>query len=240
AHPQELVDCCDYLAGCHRFGFDTEFVGEDSYHPRLCLVQVATDERLYLIDPVTAGSLGALSDLLFYPTRVVVVPSAPHEIRLCRLWAGHAPGNLFDLQIAAGLVGLAYPLGHAALVNQVLGTYVAKGETLTEWRDRPLTPRQIRYAFDDVRYLLPLWQQLSTRLTELGRADWAKEEFARLAAIATPDEPAGEKWRKLRGIGSLDRRGLAIVRAVHRWRDETAGQTNRPVRAIVRDDLLIE
>src|SRR5919204_4254244 len=169
---EELPACCEHLASCQRFGLDTEFVGEDSYHPRLCLIQVATAERLILIDPLTVGPLDAFWKLVVDPANLVVVHAGREEVRLCRLWTGQAPGNLFDLQIAAGLVGLPYPLGHAALVGQLLGVQLAKGETLTEWRDRPLTPQQIRYAFDDVRFLLPLWQRLSGRLEELGRQDW--------------------------------------------------------------------
>src|SRR6516165_5550656 len=192
--PDELSLCCEHLAACEQFGFDTEFVGEDTYHPRLCLVQVATAERLFLIDPLTAGPLDAFWQLVVDPARVVVVHAGREEVRLCRLWTGRTPGNLFDLQIAAGLTGLAYPLGHAALVNQVLGAHVPKGETLTEWRHRPLTPSQIRYAFDDVRYLLPAWHRLTARLENLGRLDWAREEFARLATNATPEETANEKW----------------------------------------------
>jgi ribonuclease D len=238
--PQELAACCEYLAARRQFGFDTEFVGEDTYHPRLCLVQVATNERLILIDPLTAGPLDAFWKLVVDPANQVIVHAGREEVRLCRLWTGSIPGNLFDLQIAAGLVGLAYPLGHAVLVNQVLGVQIAKGETLTEWRDRPLTPQQIRYAFDDVRYLLPVWEGLAQRLGKLGRLDWAREEFARLAAVAAPEEPAAEKWRKLRGLGSLDRRRLAIVRELSRWREGVAAQTNRPARTIVRDDLLVE
>jgi len=238
--PQELAACCEYLTGQRQFGFDTEFVGEDTYHPRLCLVQVATNERLILIDPLTVGPLDAFWKLVVDPANQVVVHAGREEVRLCRLWTGSIPGNLFDLQIAAGLVGLAYPLGHAVLVNQVLGVQITKGETLTEWRDRPLTPQQIRYAFDDVRYLLPVWDALAQRLGKLGRLDWAREEFARLAAVAAPEEPAAEKWRKLRGLGSLDRRRLAIVRELSRWREGVAAQTNRPARTIVRDDLLVE
>jgi ribonuclease D len=240
AHPQELAACCADLANCPYFGFDTEFVGEDSYHPRLCLVQVATADCLYLIDPLTAGPLDGFWQLIVDPARVVIVHAGREEVRLCRLWTGRTPGNLFDLQLAAGLVGLAYPLGHGTLVNQVLGVQMAKGETLTEWRHRPLTAGQIRYAFDDVRYLLALWQRLSARLEALGRTDWAREEFGRLSRHAAPEEPAAEKWRKLRGLGSLDRRRLAIVRALYNWREETAARSNRPTRAIVRDDLIVE
>jgi ribonuclease D len=239
--PEDLAICWDYLASRSRFGLDTEFVGEDSYHPHLCLVQVATEDRLILIDPLSAGPLDAFWKLVVDPSRQVVVHAGREEARLCRLWAGQAPGNLFDLQIAAGLVGLTYPLSHGTLVSQLLGVQLAKGETLTEWRDRPLTPAQIRYAFDDVRYLLPLCDQLTARLEELKRIEWAREEFTRLAETAAPEDTgAMERWRKLRGLGSLDRRRLAIVRALYSWREETAARTNRPARSICRDDLLIE
>src|SRR5262249_2833511 len=133
-----------------------------------------------------------------------------------------------------------YPLGHAALVSQLLGVQLAKAETLTEWRDRPLTRQQIRYAFDDVRYLLPLWRKVSGPLEDLGRAALAPEEVARLAVAATPEETTAEKWGKLRGLGSLDRRRLAVVRELYTWREATAARTNRPARTIVRDDLLVE
>ncbi len=238
--PDALAACCAELAACPYFGFDTEFVGEDTYHPSLCLVQVAMPDRLFLIDPLTAGPLDAFWQLVVDPARVAVVHAGREEVRLCRLWTGQTPGNLFDLQLAAGLTGLAYPLGHGTLVHQVLGVQLSKGETLTEWRRRPLTTEQLRYAFDDVRYLLPVWRRVSEKLEELGRAGSAREEFARLAANAAPEEPATEKWRKLRGLGSLDRRRLAIVRALYHWREETASRTNRPTRSIVRDDLLVE
>jgi ribonuclease D len=238
--PEELAAFCARLAAQPHFGFDTEFVGEDSYHPRLCLVQVATPEGLFLIDPLTAGPLDEFWKLVVDPARVVVVHAGREEVRLCRFWTGQVPGNLFDLQLAAGMVGMAYPIGHGTLVHQTLRVQLNKRETLTEWRDRPLTPEQIGYAFDDVRYLLPVWQRLSAQLEKLGRMEWAKEEFARLAAVGAPDEPAAEKWRKLRGLGSLDRRRLAAVRALYEWREETAARTNRPTRAIIRDDLIVE
>jgi ribonuclease D len=242
--PEDLAGCCAHLAACRRFGLDTEFVGEDTYHPSLCLIQVATDDALVLIDPLSVGPLDQFWQVVVDPANLVIVHAGREEVRLCYLWSGSVPGNLFDLQIAAGLVGLPYPLGHGALVNQVLGVHLRKGETLTEWRNRPLSREQIQYAFDDVRYLLPAWEALSGRLDELDRLAWAKEEFGRLKELATPDEPAkllaGDKWRKLRGLGSLDRRRLAIVRALYAWREAEAARVNRPARTVIRDDLLVE
>src|SRR5580698_6374912 len=97
--PEQLVDCCAHLSRCPVIGFDTEFVGEETYHPRLCLVQVATPERLFLIDPLSAGPLDSFWQLVVDPGRVVVVHAGREEVRLCRLWSGQAPGNLFDLQL---------------------------------------------------------------------------------------------------------------------------------------------
>ena len=149
------------------------------------------------------------------PANLVVVHAGREEVRLCHLWSGRRPGNLFDLQIAAGLVGLPYPMGHGSLVYQVLGVQLAKGETLTEWRHRPLTRSQIRYALDDVRHLLGVWQHLSADLERLGRTDWAREEFERLLTTVSADLPGtsseSDRWRKLRGLGPLDRRRLARV-----------------------------
>ena len=240
----ELADCCRHLALCRRFGLDTEFVGEESYRPRLCLIQVATADTLYLIDPLAVENVEPFWKLVVDPANQVIVHAGREEVRLCHIWSGQAPGNLFDLQIAAGLVGLAYPLGHGALVAAVLGKRLDKRETLTEWRTRPLTDEQIRYAFDDVRFLLPLWEQLSQRLAKLGRDAWAKEEFARLCAVATPDDDglsvSADKWRKLRGAGALDRRRLAILREVFYWREKAAANANRPARVMLRDDLIVE
>ncbi len=242
--PEQLTACVAQLAQSGRFGLDTEFIGEKSYHPQLCLVQVATKDSLYLIDPLSVGPLDAFWQVVVDPANEVIVHAGREEIRLCCLACGKPPGKLVDLQVAAGLVGLSYPLSHGNLVKEVLGISLSKGETLTEWGTRPLTRSQIHYAYDDVRYLLPAWKKLSARLDKLTRQDWAREEFDRLVAVAKPLAPAdaglSEKWRKLRGVGGLDRRRLAIVRELFNWREAEAARKNRPSRTIVRDDLLVE
>ena len=239
-----LAECCAHLEKTTCLGFDTEFVGEETYEPSLCLIQISTADALYLIDPLSAGPLDSFWSLLLDPMRTVIVHAGREETRMAKRYGGRAPSNWFDLQIAAGLVGLSYPMGHGALVYQLLGTQLSKGETLTEWRHRPLTPAQLSYAFDDVRYLLPLWQQLDARLQELKRRDWARQEFVRFVAQALPETAgravAPDKWRKLKGIGVLDRRRLAMLREMFLARETIAADLNRPPRVLVRDDLLVE
>jgi len=238
--PADLAACLEHLDVEQVLAFDTEFVGEDSYRPDLCLVQVATSERLYIIDPFTCGPLDAFWRMLLDPAKTVVVHAGREDVRICHFAIGAVPPRLFDVQIAAGLIGLNYPIGYAGAVFELLGKRMHKSETLTDWRRRPLTPNQLRYAFDDVRYLIPAYERLLDRLRRLEREDWANEEFATFSRRALGEEAAIEKWRKIKGIGSLDRRGLAIAREIYRWREEQAERVDRPPRTLLRDDLLTE
>jgi ribonuclease D len=239
-HPAQLAACLAHLAKAPLIGFDTEFVGEDAYRPDLCLVQVATAEQLFVVDPFECGPLDEFWRLLLDPARTTIVHAGREDIRMCYFQAGAPPANTFDVQIAAGLVGMTFPIGYASLVHDLLHQRMQKGETLTDWRKRPLTPAQVRYAYDDVRYLLPAHRKLTERLKRHKRLDWAQEEFAAAARKAVADDATVERWRKIKGLGALDRRGLAVAREVYGWRDKFAERLNRPPRFLMRDDLLIE
>jgi len=239
AHPDQLAPCLDHLENAPLIAFDTEFVGEDAYRPELCLVQIATDEALFIVDPFTCGPLNRFWDILTDPAKTVVVHAGREDIRICNFAVGRSP-NVFDVQIAAGLIGYTYPIGYAGLVQDLLGNRMSKGETLTDWRRRPLQPAQVRYAFDDVRFLIPAWKRITDRLKRYDRLAWADEEFTGFVRKAVADDATTERWRKVKGTGGLDRRALAIVREVFGWRDSFAQRVNRPPRMLLRDDLIAE
>jgi ribonuclease D len=239
-HPPQLADCLDHLEAAAVIAFDTEFVGEDSFRPELCLIQIATEEQLFVIDPFSCGPLDRFWSILTDPKKTVVVHAGREDLRICHFAIGKPPTGIFDVQLAAGLAGFNYPIGYAGLVQELLSVRMSKGETLTDWRRRPLFPAQLRYAFDDVRFLLPVWHRLAERLERHSRASWAEEEFATFINKAVADEATTERWRKLKGLGSLDRRGLAIVREIFGWREGFAQRVNRPPRMLLRDDLIGE
>jgi len=242
ANDHDFRGACIRLARQNLVALDTEFVGEETYKPEICLVQIATPEELILIDTIKVKNIEPLWKLLVEPQREVVVHAGKEEIRLCQLAIGQAPANLFDIQIAAGLVGLGFPLGMAPLLQATINKRINKAETLTDWRVRPLTSAQVRYAFDDVRYLLAAHAVLVQRLKQMDRLECAKEEFGRLLTW-NPDEegePGTEKWRRLRGASQLDRRKLACLKMIFDWREKRASKLNRPARSLMRDDLVIE
>lgn len=240
--PEEFSTLIEELRGVEQFAFDTEFVGEDTYIPVLCLIQVATREALYLVDPIALRDVTPFWRIVADPTKTVVVHGGREEIRLCRQWAGKAPGNLIDLQVSAGLLGMGFPTGMAAIVQSVLGHRLNKSETLTEWRARPLTAAQTRYAFDDVRHLLEVNDILSSRIGQLGRGDWAREEYARFIDMTDPEVTGGreERWRRVKGSNHLEPRQLNTLRSLFAWREARAHEANRPARVMMRDDLMVE
>ncbi len=234
----ELDHLMAHVRSRGRFAFDTEFVSEDTYEPVLCLVQVATDEQLAVIDPLAIHDMNPFWDVVTDPAIEVVMHAAGEDLRICRFQTGRVPAKIFDVQIVAGLVGFSYPLSLGNLAAQTVQAILSGGETRTDWRRRPLSSGQLRYALDDVRYLLDIADQLKEQLKQMGREAWAETELASfLGDIASRNED--DRWRKLSGLHTLNRRGLEIARRIAEWRQHDAKRTNRPLRNLLRDDLLV-
>jgi len=236
--PAQLEELVDHLRASGRFALDTEFVSEDTFEPVLCLIQLATRERLAVIDPLAIRDLSPFWDVVHDPSVQVVMHAAGEDLRICLLRTGSLPRRVFDVQMAAGLTGLNYPLSLVNLVGQVLGISLAGSETRTDWRDRPLSAAQLHYALDDVRYLLDVADHFAGRLTQLERTAWAEAEFdAFIESIAR--RAADDRWRRLPGLHLLGRRSLEMARRLSAWREGEARRQNRPMRQVLRDDLLV-
>jgi ribonuclease D len=237
ATPAAVREAVAAVTAAERVAFDTEFVSEGSYEPILCLIQLATEAGIWLVDPLAVSDLRELWDALTDDTREMVALAAREEVRFCVRYGGRAPARLLDPQIAAGLLGYGYPLSHTNLVKKALGVNVASGEAFTDWRKRPLSPRQLEYAADDVRHLLALADRLSADARRRGRAAWVEGECRRLVERVSGDPE--DRWR-VSGSASLNRRDLAVLRELWRWRDQAARSANSPPRRILRDELLVE
>jgi ribonuclease D len=236
---RELDKFCQDLAGAPRIAFDTEFVSEHSYRPALCLIQVAAGDRLAVIDPTAVGDVTAFWELLATPGHETIVHAGREELLFCVGAVGRPPHSLFDIQIAAGLVGFEYPAGYGSLMFKLLGQRLHKGETRTDWRRRPLSSGQLEYALDDVRYLDAMATRLVARLHELSRTAWLETEMAAWQADVAATR-SSERWWKVSGTSGLSRRSLAIVREIWRWREREAERRDCPTRHVLRDDLIVE
>ncbi len=231
---------------CHRLGekpwiaIDTEFLREKTYHPKLCLIQVASDEEIACIDLLAIDELDSLIDLLTDADVIKVFHSASQDMEALLYSFGTTPKPIFDTQIAAGLLGQGDQIGYAALVEKLLDVKLPKSQTRTDWSRRPLSPDQLRYAADDVHYLRQIYLLQREALTQLGRLDWA------LADARTLEDP--EKYRpqpsavlrRVKGQHQLPLRQRAIIRELALWREQQAIDRNLPRKWVLSDHALLE
>jgi ribonuclease D len=235
----QLKQLCHELADAPTIAFDTEFVSEHTYRPELCLIQVAAGDRMVVIDPQPISDVTPFWELLARPGHDTLVHAGREELLFCLASVGAVPTQLFDIQIAAGLVGNEYPAGYGSLLFKLLGVRLNKGETRTDWRRRPLSPGQISYALDDVRYLDALAAKLRGKLADLKRTEWLDSEMQAWQDDVKATR-SGERWWKVSGASGLSRRNLAVVREIWRWREREAESRDCPTRRVLRDDLIVE
>jgi ribonuclease D len=232
------------LAGVREEGrcaIDTEFVWERTYAPHICLVQIATADRIAVVDPVDGAPLEPVAELIADPRvrKVMHAPSA--DLAGFALQNGVRPAEVYDVQLAAGFAGLGGSLSLERVLDQSLGVKLHHAEGFTDWARRPLSDTQIEYAADDVRHLLAAADELGRRLEQQGRSRWAAEEMERRfgpgAALVQEPERA---WRRVQGRGKLRGAQLGALVALAEWREREARRRDLPVAWVVRDATLVE
>jgi ribonuclease D len=228
------------ISGQPTVGLDTEFVRTRTYYARLGLIQIADTSGVWLVDAVELPSLGPLASVLTDPGVERVLHSCSEDLGAFFHHFGALPPSIFDTQIAAALVGLGFSLSYQALVEQVLGVRLEKEETRSDWTARPLSDAQLEYAARDVAHLLALHEDLLARLRARGRESWAREEFARLLDPSRYEVEPAEAFRRVKGAGGLDRRGLATLMILSEWREEEARRNDLARPFVVRDETLLE
>lgn len=240
--PESFDLLYDALDAQERIALDTEFMRESTYYPKLCLVQVATDKRIFCADPMDrpAGNVELGDFWRVLTDRCWVVHSGRQDIEVLYLAAGQMPREIFDTQIAAALLGFAPQLGYAALITQLFGVELAKSHTRADWCRRPLPEEYLEYAAEDVEYLLPAYEILKTKLSELGRLSWAEQDAKDLldeTLYAADPEAAIHRLKGARNLRGRPRRAAAELAA---WREREALRLNRPRQWILKDAALLE
>ncbi len=245
--PAQLIDnqaafdaLCDELRAAGRFAFDTEFIRDDTYDAILCLIQVHDGRQVTLVDPTNGLDMAPFWSLVSDPDVLTIVHAGKEDFEVCLRASGKPPRNVFDIQIASGFTGHGYPLSLSRLVDAVLKKRIDKGATLTDWLRRPLTEKQVQYAIEDVAHLPAIHAALADQLERRGRSGWAAEEFRRFEDPDYYKPPPQERLYRVKGASRLDALGLAVLERLLVWREAWARERNRPIRALMRDDVLLE
>ncbi len=219
---------------------DTEFMREKTYWPEVCLIQIASDDVAFCIDPLASGiDLSELYKILQNKDIVKVFHSARQDIEIFVHLGGFVPYPLFDTQLAAMVCGLGESISYKDLVTVLLDKTIDKGMRYTDWSKRPLDNRQIEYAMSDVTHLRDIYKILKQKLQDNGRIHWIDEEMEVLSDINTYNTNPMEAYKRLKA-GGLNSKSLGALRELAAWREIKAREHNRPRGFIMRDPLLQE
>lgn len=216
---------------------DTEFMRVDTFYPIAGLVQVGDGRCAYLIDPLTIGDWTPFAQLLEDTSVVKVLHACSEDLEVLLRLTGSLPAPLFDTQLAAGYLNIGFSMGYSRLVQSVLGLELPKGETRSDWLQRPLSEMQVRYAAEDAQHLAELYEALLAKLPDDKRA-WVLEDGAELVANLQREVDPDELYREAKLGWRLNRQQLAVLRALTAWRERQARERNQPRNRILREHSL--
>ncbi len=237
--PERLDTALADLSGARVAGIDTEFVRTRTFFAQLGLIQLFDGACCRLIDPLCFDDWTPLKHWLADPAVVKVIHSGSEDIEILYRYTDLPLQGFFDTQIAAALVGLGPSLSYQALVSELIGVDLPKGETRSNWLRRPLSQAQLTYATHDVEHLIEIHALLSERLARLGRSEWAVEDCARAAQPPPTEERIlRRQFQRLKFAWKLGPAERAVAYALVAWRERTARRIDRPRNWLLDDDAI--
>jgi len=228
------------LRAAGTFAFDTEFIGEETFYPRICLIQVATTERLALIDPFQIEDLGPIWEAVADKDVETIVHDGGQDLDPVRRYTNTEPQGIVDTQVCAAFLDMPWPSSLAKIVERFTGHQLSKGHTFTEWDRRPLSSRQIRYAADDVRFLPRVWDVIRAELEKNDRLDWATAECVESRRRGTGEFDAERQMKRLGRGSKLRPRTATVLRQLVLMRHDLAKELDLPHRIALSDEALNE
>jgi ribonuclease D len=231
-----LEEVIDDLLAQPAYAVDTEFHRERTYWPQLALVQVAWPGRIVLIDPL-ALDLTPFRAVLD-GSGLAVLHAADQDLEVLEQGCGAVPSRLFDTQLAAGFIGFSSP-SLSSLAERLLGVRLTKGDRLTDWTQRPLTPGQRRYGAADVAHLLDLHSNLVARLEACDRLEWAEQECEVLRLRPHLPQDPDTAWWRIKDSRALRGASRGVAQEVAAWRERKAAADDRPTRMVLPDLAIV-
>jgi len=236
----ELADACTQLGRAPFVAVDTEFMREQTFWPKLCLIQMASNGTEVLVDSLAPGiDLTPFFDLMTNERVLKVFHSARQDVEIIHHLAGAIPHPIFDTQVAAMVCGFGEAVSYSMLVKRLLNRNLDKTSRFTDWSRRPLSERQLTYALGDVTHLRDLYPKLSAQLDRSERASWLNEEMAVLTDPATYELHPEQAWKRLK-MRIKTPKALAVLMELAAWREREAQTQDVPRSRILKDEALYD
>lgn len=231
----QLDELCQHWLSSQLLAVDTEFMRTNTFYPQPALLQVNDGEGNYLIDPLAIGDFTKLIEVMTSIDVQKVLHSCSEDLDVFYTLFRCLPVNLLDTQIAAAFCGHGFSVGYGNLVQAILAIDLPKGETRSNWLQRPLSDAQKEYAALDVEYLYEIATILNRQLSELDRQAWVKEESTHLIANYLDGQNPDNAVARFKGAWRLDERQLGVLMVLAQWRDSQAQSRDVPRGYVLKD-----
>lgn len=236
---QELEDLCQRLKAHKHLAVDTEFMRETTYFARLCLIQIASTDETVAIDPMADGiDLEPLFTLMRDPSVIKVFHAGRQDLEIFLNLMGDLPTPIYDTQIAAMVCGFGDQVGYDRLVKGILGHTIDKGSRFTDWSQRPLSEKQLRYALDDVLYLEEIFPLMVDRIRKAKRETWLAEEMAATTDPSLYRTEPEDAWMRIKNKG-IKPAVLNRLKFLAAWRESEAQERDIPKTRLIKDDTMV-
>ncbi|AZL67541.1 MULTISPECIES: ribonuclease D [Pseudomonas] len=234
---QTLAEHCQSWRELPFVALDTEFMRVDTFYPKAGLIQVGVGEHAYLIDPLLIGDWQPLAELLDDTAVVKVLHACSEDLEVLLRLTGKLPQPLFDTQLAAGYLNIGFSMGYSRLVQEVLGLDLPKGETRSDWLQRPLSDTQVSYAAEDAVHLAELFSALRPKLSD-DKYAWVLDDGAELVAALRREVEPETLYRDVKLAWKLGPQQLAVLRELCAWREREARSRDVPRNRILKEHSL--
>ncbi len=235
----QLTDFIEQIANAGHIAIDTESNSFYAYFERICLIQVSTAERDFILDPLTLKDLGGLGQILADPKVEKIFHAASNDVLGLKRDYQFQVNNLFDTAIACQLLGYKQ-LGLARILEQHYGVVLDKKWQRHDWGKRPLQTEQLAYASLDTHFLIPLRHHLAQELAARELWDTAREAFAKAAAQELQERAVRpDAFLQIRGARALDATGKRVLKALYLYRDREARRRDRAPFRVLTDETLV-
>ena len=235
-----LAAACERLARHSYVTFDTEFMRETTFYPKLCLVQLASEEEVVLVDPLAKElDLAPFLALMRDEGVMKVVHSGRQDLEILWNIDGCIPTPLFDTQVAAMVCGYGDSVSYEQLAHDLAKARIDKSSRFTDWSKRPLSEAQLVYARSDVTHLREVYLALARELEKTGRTEWLANEMSILTSPKTYESRPEDAWQRLKGRVRKPRE-LAVLIELAAWREREAQSRDVPRSRVLKDDAVMD
>ena len=233
---KQLNDVIELISNTSQIAVDTEFYWMRTYYPELCLVQIATENEIFLIDTLKDLDFSKLNDIFADNDIQKIIHSATNDIPIIKRFFNCEVNNIFDTQLAATFLGFQTQSSLKTLLKEILDIEIEKESQFSDWRNRPLTQKQLNYAIKDVEYLIQLKEYLQQQLIKSEYQGFFEQEIIEIQKIQF--NSIENIYAKIGNIQKFGEKIQKNVILIAQWREMIAQEKNIPIRFIFNNKVL--